>query len=126
MPTYARIDDDNIVVEVNSGSEEWVAEQPGRWIETEPYVSGNINLVNGNTLRKNFGRIGYTYNEQLDAFVPPQTWNGWVLDPETAQWQSPTPIPNEGGNLYYWDNDRAEWALAGPGEAAHSMSTSGH
>lgn len=117
MPTYAKINDDNIVVEVNSGSEDWVAEQSGRWIETEPHVMGNVNLVNGNTLRKNFGQVGYKYDEQLDAFVPPKPWNGWVLDTDTAQWLPPVPMPDVPGNLYYWNNATETWAVSGPGDS---------
>lgn len=122
MPTYSRIDENNVVVEVNSGSEDWVAEQPGRWIETEPGVAGNVNLINGVTLRKNHGQVGYTYDEQLDVFVPPKPFKGWVLDPDTAQWQPPRPAPDTYGVLYFWDNDTEDWVAAGPGEAAHTLS----
>jgi hypothetical protein len=41
---------------------------------------------NGN-FRKNYAGIGYTWDEQRDAFIPPKPEEGeWVLDEDTCLW----------------------------------------
>jgi len=66
---------------------------------------------NGN-FRKNYAGIGYTYNAALDAFVPPkpQNYPSWVLNPDTAQWETPVPMP-EDGKMYSWDEATISWKL---------------
>ena len=61
---------------------------------------------NGN-FRKNYAGIGYTYNADLDAFVPPKPFASWVLNEETAQWNAPVPMPEEG--MWTWDEDTVSW-----------------
>ena len=68
---------------------------------------------NGN-FRKNYAGIGYTYNADLDAFVPPKPFNSWVLNEETAQWNAPVPMPEDAGTgeppkRYQWDEDTVSW-----------------
>lgn len=60
---------------------------------------------NGN-FRKNYARIGYKYDEQRDAFIPPKPYESWVLNEETCLWDSPTPRPD--GN-YFWDEETKSW-----------------
>ncbi len=62
---------------------------------------------NGN-FRKNYAGIGYTYNADLDAFVPPKPFASWVLNEETAQWNAPVPMPDD-GNRYQWDEETVSW-----------------
>ena len=62
---------------------------------------------NGN-FRKNYAGIGYTFNADIDAFVPPQPYASWVLNETTAQWDAPTPMPND-GSLYAWNEDTLSW-----------------
>ena len=35
--------------------------------------------------RKRYAGIGFTYNEKLDAFIPPKPYSSWVLNEETAE-----------------------------------------
>jgi hypothetical protein len=37
-------------------------------------------------IRKRYAGIGYTYDELLDAFIPPRPGEGWTLDEATAMW----------------------------------------
>jgi hypothetical protein len=62
---------------------------------------------NGN-FRKNYAGIGYTYDADIDAFVPPRPWASWILNQDTAQWQAPVPMPNDGQN-YQWDEATVSW-----------------
>jgi hypothetical protein len=59
------------------------------------------------TIRKNYAGIGYTYNADIDAFVPPKPFPSWVLNNETAQWEAPVPMPE--GGMYSWDEDTGSW-----------------
>jgi len=57
--------------------------------------------------RKNYAGIGYRYDEQLDAFIPPQPFPSWSLNQDTAQWESPVPMPTEG--IWSWDENSMSW-----------------
>jgi hypothetical protein len=59
------------------------------------------------TIRKNYAGIGYTYNADIDAFVPPKPFPSWVLNNDTAQWEAPVPMPE--GGMYSWDEDTGSW-----------------
>ena len=81
----------------------------GTWKETS---------YNGN-LRKNYAGIGYSYNADIDAFVPPKPYASWILNAETAQWDSPTPYPEDVGTpeepkSYTWNEETQEWDLVVP------------
>ena len=66
------------------------------------------------TIRKNYAGIGYTYNADIDAFVPPKPYASWVLNNETAQWEAPVPMPEDAGTgeppkMYSWDEATTSW-----------------
>jgi hypothetical protein len=66
------------------------------------------------TIRKNYAGIGYTYNADIDAFVPPQPYASWTLNNETAQWEAPMPMPEDAGTgeppkMYSWDEATTSW-----------------
>lgn len=62
---------------------------------------------NGN-IRKNYAGIGYVYDANLDAFIPPKPFNSWLLNQGTANWEAPTPYPTD-GKTYYWSEDDLTW-----------------
>jgi hypothetical protein len=83
----------------------------GKWVQTS--YNGNI--------RKRYAGINYHYNKELDAFVPPSPHPSWVLNPETADWESPVgPAPEltaeevEAGSRYQWDEENTQWELITP------------
>lgn len=110
MSHWAELNPDNIVIRVlvgdnndSNGDEgyQWLLDNlGGRWIQT----SYNANF------RKNFAGVGYVYDEQRDAFIPPQPFQSWILDEETCQWQSPTPYPTD-GRPYKWVEEDLNWQL---------------
>lgn len=77
----------------------------GTWLQTS---------YNGN-MRKNYAGIGFTYDSQRDAFIPPQPYPSWVLNEDTCLWQSPVPYPQD-GNLYVWDEQTVSWITPPPVE----------
>lgn len=70
----------------------------GTWKQT----SYNANF------RKNYAGIGYSYDADIDAFVPPQPYPSWTLNAITAQWQAPTPMPQD-GKRYTWNETTTSW-----------------
>ena len=60
------------------------------------------------TFRKHYAGIGYTYDDVLDAFIPPKPYPSWLLNTETCEWEAPIPYPND-GKLYYWDEATQQW-----------------
>jgi hypothetical protein len=67
--------------------------------------------------RKNYAGLGYSYDADRDAFIPPKPFNSWVLNEETAQWEAPTPMPEDAGTgeppkRYTWDEDTVNWVEA--------------
>jgi len=116
MSHFAELDDNNIVTRVlvgdndapNEGYDWFVENLGGRWVQTS-YNS---------TIRKNFAGIGFTYDEELDAFIPPKPFDSWELDEETCQWEPPIPYPTD-GIIYTWDEAELDWTpvdFSGQGE----------
>jgi hypothetical protein len=58
--------------------------------------------------RKNYAGIGYKYDTDRDAFVPPKPYASWLLDDFTCQWKAPTPMPTD-GKKYSWDEATTSW-----------------
>ena len=54
--------------------------------------------------------IGYTYMDDLEAFVKPQPFSSWTLNTETKEWQAPAAKPDDGNN-YVWDESSASWQI---------------
>ena len=71
----------------------------GRWIQT----SYNARF------RKHFAGIGFRYDTQRDAFIPPQPFASWTLDNNTCEWVAPVPHPSD-GKAYVWQEDGLRWS----------------
>ena len=116
MAHFAELDENNVVLRVivvgnkdtadaNGVEKEYIGAAfcerlfGGRWVQTS--YNGKI--------RKNYAGIGYTYREDIDAFVAPQPYPSWVLN-EAAQWEAPTPMPAD-GNRYSWDEKTKSWVV---------------
>jgi hypothetical protein len=98
MAHFAKLDENNTVLEVNVVANQVVNDLP--FPDSEPlgiaflvewsggYDRWKQTSYNSN-FRKNFAGIGYLYDEQRDAFIPPQPDESWVLNEETCQWELP-------------------------------------
>jgi hypothetical protein len=80
----------------------------GRWLQTSFNTNGNKHSENKTPFRKNFGNIGFMYDTDNDAFVPPQPYPSWVLNFETFLWVAPKNKPDE-INSYDWDEVSQNW-----------------
>lgn len=58
--------------------------------------------------RKNYAGIGYTYDKDRDAFIPPKPFKSWILNEQTCLWESPVPIPNN-EKFYVWNENTISW-----------------
>ena len=71
---------------------------------------------NGN-IRKNYASIGYTYDEDRDAFIPKKPFASWILNEETCQWEAPIARPEltqeqiDNKNYYIWNESTTTWDI---------------
>jgi hypothetical protein len=82
--------------------------EPSLWVQTSYNTRGGQH-PEGRPLRKNYAGIGYTYDEERDAFIPPQPFPSWTLNEDTCLWDAPTPYPDD-NKRYYWNEDILEWS----------------
>jgi hypothetical protein len=105
MAHFAKLNKETKVVEsVVVATQAWVYSQPDAedWVQTS---------YNGN-FRKNYAGIGYTYDSQRDAFIPPKPYESWVLNEETCLWEPPVAKPTtpaEVGEYYVWNETSQKW-----------------
>ena len=85
----------------------FVDSSPGAWIQTSYNTYGGQHPEN-RPLRKNYAGVGYTYDSQRDAFIPPQPYPSWLLVEDTCLWEPPTPMPTD-GSLYKWNETTQSW-----------------
>jgi len=81
---------------------------PSLWVQTSYNTQGGKHLLGGTPLRKNYAGVGFTYDANRDAFLPPRPFASWVLDEDTCLWGAPTPMPTD-GKMYNWDEDSKSW-----------------
>jgi hypothetical protein len=124
MAHFAKLNKDNIVVfvtvgrEEDDGKEKELFERTGDVYKQTSYntragihYKPNSNEPSENqskALRKNYAGIGYTYDEERDAFIPPKPFTKWILNENTCQWEAPAPYPDDGKN-YVWNDNKGEW-----------------
>lgn len=111
MAHYALLDKNNFVVQVIVGrDEDEVIDGINDW---EAYYGEIHNLKCVRTsynakIRKNFAGVGYFYDLEKDAFIPPSRFDSWVLNEETCRWEAPVAYPTD-GRQYYWDEQVVDW-----------------
>ena len=110
MAHYAQIDNNNVVTQVlvvndyyehTNTAQEFLANElglGGTWVQTS--YNGRI--------RKNYAGVGFTYDAQRDAFIPPKPFDSWLLNEDTCQWESPIPYPTD-GEPYSWNEELQQW-----------------
>ena len=116
MAHFARLNENNVVLNVHAvDNENAQDEATGIAYLISVHGEGHIwkqTSYNGN-FRKNYAGIGFTYDEQRDAFIAPQPFASWVLDEDTCRWNPPVPYPQD-GKLYRWDEPTVSWVEMTP------------
>ena len=114
MAHYAQIDENNIVTQVIVIDNKDTADANG--VEKEYIGAAYCERLFGGTwkqtsynatIRKNYAGIGYKYQSDIDAFVPPKPYASWTLD-ANAQWQAPVAMPTD-GKMYSWNEANQTW-----------------
>ena len=120
MAHYAKVNNgivEKVIVAEASYFDTFVDDSPGEWIQTsynthagvhyEPSDNSDLTKPSSDqskALRKNYAGIGYTYDKDRDAFIPPKPEESWTLNETTCQWDCPLPYPTD-GKSYTWDDD---------------------
>jgi hypothetical protein len=117
MAYFAKINSDNIVEDVrqvNNEDEHRGNELlneigfEGTWIQTSYNTIMGEHRLGGTPFRKNYAGVGYTYDSERDAFIPPKPYASWKLNEDTCVWESPISYPID-GKLYIWDENSTSW-----------------
>ena len=117
MAHFAKLDSNNIVTQVIVVSNEDTSDANG--VEKEHIGAAFCERLLGGTwkqtsyngnIRKRYAGIGFTYNSELDAFIPPQPYPSWVLNTETASWEAPVPMPAD-DKVYNWNEETTSWTV---------------
>lgn len=126
MAHYAFINEDNIVVEVIPGRDEgtdntdwevYYGNFRGMLCKRTSYnTASNTHQYGGTPFRKNYAGIGYTWDSERDAFIPPKEYNSWVLNESTCRWDPPIPYPTDyntriDGKKYVWNEGTQSWDI---------------
>lgn len=114
MAHFAKLDDNNIVVEVhvvaNAALDASNEEASGIAFLTDwsgGYTNWKQTSYNGK-FRKNYAGIGYSYDPVRDAFIPPKPFDSWILNEETCNWEAPVAYPTN-NKPHKWNENNQEW-----------------
>jgi hypothetical protein len=128
MAHFCQLDENNVVTQVIVVANSDTADASG--VEKEHIGAAFCEKLLGGTwkqtsyngsIRKNYAGLGYTYNTDIDAFVPPKPFASWLLNESTAQWEAPVAMPEDAGTgeppkRYSWDEATTSWVEVEQGE----------
>ena len=80
------------------------------WVQTSYNTIGGVHNNGGTPFRKNHAGIGYTYDEDRDAFIPPKPYPSWTLNETTCLWEAPVAMPDN-DNEYTWNESILNWEI---------------
>ena len=80
------------------------------WKQTSYNTHGGVHDNGGTPLRKNHAGIGYTYDEDRDAFIAPKPFKSWLLNEDTCVWEAPFAKPQD-DNRYTWNESTLTWDI---------------
>jgi len=122
MATFAKIGLNNKVIEVHSVHNNELKDSNG--VEQEVNGIDFLTKLTGypiwkqtsynNNIRKNHAGIGYTYDEDRDAFIPKKPYASWILNEETCHWEAPVAMPTtelEDNKYYFWNESILNWEI---------------
>lgn len=120
MAHFAKVQDGivtQVIVAEPEFFETFVDTSPGEWIQTSYNTRGGVhyNAETGEpsadqtkALRKNYAGIGFSFDRERDAFIPPKPFASWLLDDTTCLWGAPVAYPDD-GKRYTWDEATTSW-----------------
>jgi hypothetical protein len=137
MASFAKLNSENIVTTVVSVVNEVLKDSNGIeqenigieflktlynepnaiWKQTSYNTNAGVHSLGGTPFRKNHAGIGYSYDEQRDAFISPKPFNSWILNESTCNWEAPIARPEltqeqiDNKNYYKWNEEILNWEL---------------
>ena len=126
MASFAKIGLNNKVIEVQSVANEVLHDSNGVeqevngidfltkltgwsiWKQTSYNTFGGVHNNGGTPLRKNHAGIGFTYDEDKDAFISPKPFASWTLNEATCLWDPPVVKPDD-EKIYLWNEETQQW-----------------
>jgi len=115
MAHFAKLDGGNTVIAVHVVNNDVITIDG---VESEQKGIDFLSDLHGHTLwkqtsyngtfRKNYAGIGFTYDPDRDAFIPPKPYDSWVLNEITCQWECPVAYPTD-GKMYAWFEPNQQW-----------------
>jgi hypothetical protein len=127
MAHYAYLDEHNVVTQIIVGCNEeegtdWETEYgefAGQICKRTSYntrfgkhFDSETGEESGDPFRKNYACIGFTFDSERDAFIPPKPFPSFILNEDTCQWESPVPRPDNEDIDYIWDEDTTSWVIS--------------
>jgi hypothetical protein len=128
MAHFAKLDENNVVTFVTVGRQEddgkeaeLCARTGDVYKQTSYNTRGGVHYTDGvpsedqtKAFRKNYAGLGYTYDAERNAFIPPKPYNSWVLNETTCLWDAPVAMPEDAGTgeppkRYTWDEETTNW-----------------
>ena len=115
MAHFAQLNENNVVTQVIVVANKDTADANG--VEKEHIGAAFCEKLLGGTwkqtsynakMRKNYAGIGFTYDADRDAFIPPKPFNSWVLNEDTCHWQAPVAMPDD-DKVYSWNEETTSW-----------------
>ena len=136
MAHWAEVDKNNTVIRVvvtdnnisNEGYDWLVNTLGGTWIKTSYNTRAGVYMTPNSSppvedtdqskaFRGNYAGKGFTYNLDLDVFIPPQPYPSWNLNKTTYQWEPPVEQPDWD---HEWDESSLSWAPIVPNGATEN------
>ena len=121
MAHFAKLDSNNIVTDIYVVSNDTLLDQDlnesedlGKQFLNNLYGSAQwVQTSYNGSFRKNYAGIGYKYDSDRDAFIPPKPFESWILNESTCIWQAPVSYPTnvQEHEAYEWDEDNQSWNL---------------
>ena len=99
------VEQENIGIQFLESTTGWAL-----WKQTSYNTYAGEHKLGGTPLRKNHASIGYTYDEDRDAFIPKKPYDSWILNEETCRWEAPVVRPDD-GQTYEWNEENQQWDL---------------
>jgi hypothetical protein len=120
MAHYAKVNNtivERVIVAEADFFDTFVDSSPGEWIQTSYNTIEGVHYQpnsrdpsedQSKAFRKNYAGVGYVFDTERDAFIPPKVYNSWVLNEDTCQWEPPIDYPDD-GKRYMWDEETTGW-----------------
>ena len=121
MAHFAEIDSNNIVLRVVVIGNEDCQDSDGNESEAvgiafcQGLFGSDTNWLQtsyNSNIRKEYAGVGFKYDADKDAFIPPQPYSSWTFNETMWQWEAPVEYPDSTYiQEYNWNEDTQSWDL---------------